>query len=66
MIAPNGVPSGIPLSEIQAYAEMFGFDSMQDRFDLMQFVKACDEVWLQQVEKRRSNGNPKQHTKTRR
>ena len=53
MIGPNGIPSGIALSEIEAYARMFGFDSLEDRFDLMHYVMVCDRLWLEEMMKRR-------------
>jgi len=68
MIAPNGQPSGIALSEIESYARMFGFETMDDRFDLLHFVKVCDDIWLKEVNKRRTKtgGNPGKHTTRRR
>ncbi len=51
-IGPNGTPSGIPLSEIESYARMFGFDDLEDRFDLMHYVRICDDVWLSEIKKR--------------
>ena len=68
MIGPNGIPCGIPLSEIESYARMFGFDTLEDRFDLMQYVRACDDAWLTEMQKRRpkQSGNPVKHAKGRR
>ena len=68
IIGPNGHPSGIAITEIKAYARMFGFDSLEDRFDLMHFVKVCDDAWMQQAEKRRpkENGAAGKHVKGRR
>lgn len=59
----NGVPSGIPLSEIEAYARMFGFDSLADRFDLMHYVRVCDQTWLKEIAKRSKDVG--KHTKSR-
>ena len=67
IIGPNGQPSGIPLSEIESYARMFGFETLADRFDLMHYIKVCDDTWLSEVNKRRKPvGNPGKHTKGRR
>lgn len=68
IIGPNGAPSGIPLSEIESYARMFGFSNLEDRFDLMHYVRICDDVWLSEVKKRsrKPDGNPGKHTPRRR
>lgn len=56
MIGPNGIPVGIPLSEIEAYSRMFGFDTMRAKEDLVIYVRACDNVWLEEMDKRRPSG----------
>lgn len=67
MIGANGTPSGIPLSEMESYARMFGFGSLEDRLDLVHYVKICDDAWLTEVNKRRKPvGNPGKHTPSRR
>lgn len=69
MIHPNGTPGGIPLSEIETYARMFGFDeTLEDRFDLMHYVKVCDDTWISEMTKRRAkpSGNPGKHATRRR
>lgn len=66
MIAPNGQPSGIALSEIESYARMFGFETLDDRFDLMYYVKVCDDTWLQEMNKRRKPVGTGKHTPGRR
>ena len=67
IIGPNGQPSGIALSEIESYARMFGFETLDDRFDLMHFIKVCDDTWLTELNKRRKPvGNPGKHTTSRR
>jgi len=69
MIAGNGVPCGIAISEIESYARMFGFDTMADRFDLMHYVRHCDDVWMNEVKKRSSkktNAPAGKHTPRRR
>ena len=68
MIGPNGIPSGIALSEIEAYARMFGFDTLEDRFDLMHYVMVCDRTYLGELEKRRpkQSGGTVKHTPGRR
>jgi hypothetical protein len=67
MIGPNGQPSGIALSEIESYARMFGFETLDDRFDLMNYIKVCDDTWLAEMNKRRKPvGNSGKHTTGRR
>ena len=67
ILGANGTPSGIPLSEIESYARVFGFDDLEDRLDLVHFVKICDDAWLAEVNKRRKPvGNAGKHTKSRR
>uniref|UniRef100_A0AAU7VGH1 Uncharacterized protein n=1 Tax=Dinoroseobacter phage vB_DshS_R26L TaxID=3161158 RepID=A0AAU7VGH1_9CAUD len=67
MMGANGTPSGIPLSEMESYARMFGFGSPEDRLDLVHYVKICDDAWLTEVNKRRKPvGNPGKHTPGRR
>lgn len=67
MIGSNGNPSGIALSEIESYARMFGFASLEDRLDLVHYVKICDDAWLNEVNKRRKPvGGPGKHPPSRR
>lgn len=56
------------MSEIEAYARMFGFDTLEDRFDLMYYVMECDRCWLEEMRKRRpaQSGNAGKHTTRRR
>ena len=54
IIGDEGVPSGIAMSEIESYCRMFGFDSLEDRFDLMHYIKFCDSIFLEEVGKKRS------------
>lgn len=65
IIGPGGIPSGIPLSEIEAYARIFNFTDIGDRQDLVHYVKVCDEAWLTEAEKRRASGNAVKHTPSR-
>lgn len=65
MIAPDGSPVGISLLEIEAYARMFGFDTLEDRHDLLHYVKICDHAWLEEV-KRRQSARTVKHPKGRR
>lgn len=51
MIAGNGHALSIPVSEVFAYAQMFGFDDLAEREDLIYFVRCCDDTWLSQVNK---------------
>ncbi len=63
MIGPNGAPSGIAFSEIEAYARLLGFDDLDDRVSLVHYVKVCDYAWMTETGKRRgSGGGAKQHT----
>lgn len=39
--------------ELDAYARLFGFDTLEDRTDLVHFVKVCDATWLAEMQKRR-------------
>lgn len=60
MIGAEGAPSGIPMTEIEAYGRMFGYDTFEDRFDLMMYVRFCDDVWLEYVgNKRRDSAKHK-------
>ena len=54
ILGPDGTPSGIALTEIESYSRMFGFDSLDDRVELVHFVKICDDAWLAEVNKRRT------------
>jgi len=67
MMGGNGTPSGIALSEIESYARMFKFDSLEDRLDLVHYVKICDDAWLTEVNKRREPiANARKHAPGRR
>jgi len=67
IMGPNGTPSGIALSEIESYSRMFGHDSLEDRLDLVHYVKICDDAWLTEVNKRRKPvGNAGKHPPGRR
>lgn len=68
ILGPNGAPGGIPLSEIESYARMVGFESLEDRLDLMHYIRICDDAWLGEVGKRRqpASGDAGKHPPSRR
>lgn len=68
-IAPDGAPLPIPLSEVSAYADLFGFRSLQDRFDLLRYVQVCDNSYIEACKRRapkQQHGKSGKHPKIRR
>jgi len=46
-------PGPIPISEVYAYCEMFGYTSYGERFDMFKFISACDGTYLKKLESKR-------------
>lgn len=51
----NGNPNAIPLSEILAFCNLFGYDTLEERHSVLKFVRVCDKTYLD--EKGARNGN---------
>jgi|AVFP01.1.fsa_nt_gi hypothetical protein len=68
MVGPSRSLCGISVSEIEAYANLLEFNTIQDRLDLLTYVKFCDAVWLEEMEKRRpkKRDNARKHPPRRR
>jgi len=52
----------IPVSEVLAYAELMGFDRIEDREDLLYYVQICDVAYIEAMRKKQPKDGPGKHS----
>lgn len=61
----GGQPMPIPASEILSFCALLGFDTLDERHRIWQFVKTCDKVFLETSAKKEKRAKPISNTKGR-
>jgi len=50
----NGNPNGIPMTEIEAFCNLCGYDTLEERHYVLNYIRICDKAYLEVARNDRS------------